>query len=177
MLEDSLRSALLKSTTHPEFRSLLEYAVLPPGKLFRPKLVEAIALDIDQNFSRPHAHLATAIELHHAYTLVHDDLPSMDNDIMRRGKPTVHAQFGEWKAILGGDALLVESFRVLHQIEHQYASRVFKFFTWATGAKGLLLGQYLDLSAKGNLTLRETLRIHELKTARLIQAATVGSYL
>jgi hypothetical protein len=121
--------------------------------------------------------LATAIELHHAYTLDHDDLPAMDNDLFRRGKPSTHAQFGEWKAILAGDALLISSFDELNKINHFNYNIIHKLMSWATGAKGLILGQFKDLSANGNLDISSVVRIHELKTGRLIQIATLGTYL
>ncbi len=150
----------------------MDYAVLPAGKLFRPRLVEALALDLTQNFDQNFSYLASAIELHHAYSLVHDDLPSMDNDLVRRGKPSTHVQFGEWKAILSGDALLIASFNELSNISHKNFQSLLKVMTWTTGAKGLIQGQFRDLSADLDI-----IRIHELKTARLIQLATLGAYL
>jgi len=176
MLSKYLENSLKNSSYSEELNNILEYAVLPPGKLFRPKLVEALYKDLhgqDNNY----VHLGTAIEFHHAYSLVHDDLPCMDNDLVRRGKPSTHAAFGEWKAVLTGDALLVKSFHELTKIYHSQCLDIFKLFSWATGAKGLICGQFLDLSSSGKNSLESTIRIHELKTARLIQVATVGSYL
>ncbi len=177
MLNEAILKALKNSAHQNELFEIMEYATFPAGKLFRPRLVEAMAQDLDGKFSENHIHLAAALELHHAYTLVHDDLPAMDNDLIRRGKPSTHAKYGEWKAILAGDALLISSFHELHKINHVNAQKVFKLFSWATGAKGLILGQFLDLGANGKLTLSEVVRIHELKTARLLQIATLGSYL
>jgi geranylgeranyl pyrophosphate synthase len=173
----SIQRSLKAAAYHQELLSIMEYAVFPAGKLFRPKLVEALASDLSGKLSEDHCTLAAALEIHHAYTLVHDDLPAMDNDLMRRGKPSTHAAFGEWKAILTGDALLIASFATLHQIKSPQAFEIFKFFSWATGAKGLVSGQFLDLAAQGKVSMAEVLRIHELKTARLIQVATVGTYL
>lgn len=172
MLSEAIRAALKKSCLNPDLLEVMDYAVFPAGKLFRPKLVEAIALDLNHKVTNDHLHLAAAIELHHAYTLVHDDLPSMDNDLMRRGKPSTHAQYGEWKAILAGDALLIASFNELARIDHKNFKDILKLMTWTTGAKGLIEGQFRDLGADKNI-----IRIHELKTARLIQLATLGSYL
>lgn len=177
MLTLSIQSALKNSCHFSELFEVMEYAVLPAGKLFRPRLVEAIALDSHKGMTKNHYHLAAAIELHHAYTLVHDDLPSMDNDLVRRGRPATHVQFGEWKAILGGDALLIASFNELTNIRHDRFHEIFKFMTWATGPKGLIKGQFLDLSAKNKASVSDVVRIHELKTARLIQLCTIGSYL
>lgn len=177
MLENDLKRAIASSVSHKEFREILEYAVLPAGKLFRPRLVEAIALDLSGNFSNDHLHLACALELHHAYTLVHDDLPAMDNDLMRRGKPSTHAKFGEWQAILAGDALLINSFEELMKVESPRIRELHRLFSWCTGGKGLILGQYLDLKSEGKVSTPEIIRIHELKTGRLIQAAVAGAAL
>lgn len=155
----------------------MEYAVLPAGKLFRPKLVEALGLDLNRKVTEDYLHLASAIELHHAYTLVHDDLPAMDNDAMRRGKPSTHIEYGEWQAILAGDALLISSFGELMKIDHPRVNEIHRLFTWCTGAKGLISGQFLDLSANGKLSFPQIVRIHELKTARLIQVGTLGAFL
>lgn len=154
----------------------MDYAVFPPGKMFRPRLVEAIARDLGE-MGPNQLHLGSAIELHHAYSLVHDDLPAMDNDAIRRGKPSTHVTFGEWKAILAGDGLLIASFNELNKIKSPTHRDLLTLFAWATGPKGLILGQFLDLSAAGKANLREVVRIHELKTGRLIQVATLGSYL
>lgn len=177
MINESLKKALRSTVIHPELHEILEYAVLPAGKLFRPRLVEAIALDLDKNFSADHLHLACALEIHHAYTLVHDDLPAMDNDLIRRGKPSTHAKYGEWKAILAGDALLIASFEELMKVKSEKIRDLHRLFSWCTGAKGLILGQFLDLASEGKVTTSEVVRIHELKTARLIQAAVAGAAL
>ena len=176
MLTLAIRRALQKSCLHPELYKVMDYAVFPAGKMFRPRLVEAIALDLNHKLTQNHLHLAAAIELHHAYTLVHDDLPSMDNDLIRRGKPSTHAQFGEWKAILAGDALLIASFNELSSIDHPNFRDIYKLMSWTTGAKGLIEGQFRDLGADGKMDIANVVRIHELKTARLIQMATLGSY-
>ncbi len=175
MLEEALRLAL-RSSSHPEeLLQVMTYAVFPAGKLFRPKLVEAIARDLTGEVSPNHLHLAAALELHHAYTLVHDDLPAMDNDLIRRGKPSTHAAFGEWKAILAGDALLIASFGELMKIDHRQAKKIHQLMTWATGAKGLIKGQFMDLESDGQVEFKKVVHIHELKTARLIQLATLGA--
>jgi geranylgeranyl pyrophosphate synthase len=177
MFQKSLEKALSRSAHYPGLKEVMDYAVLPAGKLFRPKLVEAITLDLKQKINQDAIYLACAIELHHAYTLVHDDLPAMDNDLIRRGKPSTHAQFGEWKAILAGDSLLIASFEELMRISHSDIRSLHKLMSWSTGGRGLIKGQFLDLEADGKLNLNQIVRIHELKTARLIQVATLGSYL
>src|SRR5665647_460467 len=141
MIEQALHLALNKATHPDELHQVMEYALFPTGKLFRPGLVEAVSIDLNKSMNEAQLHLACAIELHHAYSLVHDDLPAMDNDMMRRGKPATHAQYGEWKAILAGDALLIASFREMLEIDNRQLQ---KLFTWATGAKGLIKGQFMD---------------------------------
>lgn len=177
MLTQAIHKALNKTTHHKELLEVMDYAVFPAGKLFRPRLIEALALDLDHKVTDDHLHLAAAIEMHHAYTLVHDDLPAMDNDLIRRGKPSTHAKYGEWKAILAGDALLIASFDELMEINHSRVRDIHKLMTWATGAKGLIEGQFRDLAADGKVNIQNVIRIHELKTARLIQLATLGPYL
>jgi geranylgeranyl pyrophosphate synthase len=177
MLTLGIENALKRSTHHRELLEVMNYAVLPAGKMFRPRLVEAMCLDLDGKVSEDAIHLASAIEIHHAYTLVHDDLPSMDNDLIRRGKPSTHAHFGEWKAVLAGDALLIQSFDELMNIKSVHLRALHRVFSWCTGAKGLISGQFLDLGAKGDQKMEQVIRIHELKTGRLIQVATIGSYL
>ncbi|MFP5385232.1 MAG: polyprenyl synthetase family protein [Bacteriovoracia bacterium] len=177
MLTEAIEKALKKSVHDKELFKVMEYAVFPAGKLFRPRLVEAIASDLSDSLTQDHLHLASAIELHHAYTLVHDDLPAMDNDLIRRGKAATHAKFGEWKAILAGDALLISSFHELSLIRHKSFPEINRLMLWTTGAKGLIEGQFRDLGADGKVNFRNVVRIHELKTGRLIQLATLGTYL
>lgn len=177
MLLEAVKRALQSAVIDRDLLEVMDYAVFPAGKLFRPKLVEALALDLSKTVSEDHKHLAAAIELHHAYTLVHDDLPSMDNDFIRRGKPSTHAQYGEWKAILAGDALLIASFQELARIQNGNFREIHRLMTWSTGGKGLIEGQFLDLGADGKMNFSKVVRIHELKTARLIQLATLGTYL
>lgn len=186
-LENALNSALkfhlqALGSKHP-LGSAYEYAVLPAGKLFRPKLVWNLALDFgevlpEEKFSfSPFTLLASAIEIHHAYTLVHDDLPCMDNDLERRGKPTVHIQYNDWVAVLTGDGLLNMSYQLLAKINHPHTLKLIGLFSHATGPKGLIEGQVLDLSHDMTKSLENLIRTHELKTARLIQISLVGAAL
>lgn len=155
---------------------LAEYAVLPAGKLFRPLLAIAAHADYlrteintDLKSSDNIAYIASFLEIHHAYTLVHDDMPSMDNDDMRRGRPSHHKKFGEWQALLTGDALAIGSIHLLSKIKAKNTAEIIKLATWSTGAKGLIQGQYKDLSHEMNESFEELLETHLLKTARLIQ--------
>lgn len=163
---------------HP-FSEVYKYGVLPPGKAFRPQLVTALFADFSSskdfsflnNPKTPVNYLASAVELHHAYTLLHDDLPSMDDDNERRGKPSTHIKFNEWKALLAGDGLQTASFALLSKFEGEALPLIIKFFSWALGPKGLIQGQYLDLSEEMTVGLEELILTHQYKTARLIQVS------
>src|SRR5690606_6505779 len=106
-----------------DFAKIYHYAVFPAGKLFRPKLALAAFCDAGGDASNlPLGHdiwpFAAALELHHAYTLVHDDLPAMDDDDERRGRPSTHIAHGQWQAILVGDGLSIASFRLISRLKH-----------------------------------------------------------
>jgi geranylgeranyl diphosphate synthase type II len=153
----------------------MRYSLLGGGKRIRPvlSLATARALGMEQREVLP---LAGAIELIHTYSLIHDDLPAMDDDALRRGQPTCHVKFGEGVAILAGDGLYAEAFR--HLLTHQRAApeRVLAAaaeLATATGVNGMVGGQYADISEPapdGPTALR---RLHELKTGRLIGASVL----
>jgi geranylgeranyl pyrophosphate synthase len=191
-IESQLASHLDLLLPQHQAKEVYLYAVFPGGKLFRANLVWSILEDLNPALYRqscddkksPHALLASSIECHHTYTLLHDDLPSMDNDLTRRGRPCTHLAFTEWKALLTGDGLLIVSFQLLSKIKNINSSRFYELlslFTWATGPKGLIQGQYLDLSLdRSNAPVSDLdsiLNIHQLKTARLIQVAILSSCL
>ena len=175
-IKTDMRRALEKFVPHGELRDICDYVLFPTGKLFRAKMVLAQALDAE-SLSDNHRLFATSIEFHHAYTLVHDDLPCMDNSDERRGRPSVHRKFNEWKALLVGDGLLNVSYRILGDINHPRSQTILKIFSHTLGPKGLILGQYKDLCQNTKFHEDEILNISELKTARLFQCALVGSYL
>jgi geranylgeranyl pyrophosphate synthase len=182
-IENTLRYHLDLLLPQHATKKVYEYATLPGGKLFRPSLVWSILSDLDPklysqailNKNSPHSLLASAVEFHHSYTLLHDDLPCMDNDTVRRGKPCTHLVFGEWQALLAGDGLINLSYQLLSKSNHPRAMEVFRFFSWALGPKGLIQGQVLDLSKEMTYSIDDTIRTHELKTARLIQVAILCS--
>jgi geranylgeranyl diphosphate synthase type II len=153
----------------------MRYSLLAGGKRIRPvlALATARAIGLEQQEVMP---LAGAIELIHTYSLIHDDLPAMDDDELRRGQPTCHVKFGEDVAILAGDGLYAEAFR--HLLTHQRSApeRVLLAaaeLATATGVSGMVGGQYADVSPHtppGAAALR---RLHELKTGRLISASVL----
>jgi len=155
----------------------MRYAVFNGGKRVRPLLVYAAgeSLGVDSNLlDAP----AVAIELIHAFSLVHDDLPAMDDDDLRRGKPTVHIKYDEATAILAADALQPLAFSVLANIENASASgknALVKLVADACGSIGMTGGQSIDLAAEGQtLTAEELEHMYSLKTGALIHAAIVS---
>lgn len=156
-----------------KFGDVLTYSVLPPGKLFRSLLVYCFAHD-KNCFNNDMSLWASSIELHHTYTLIHDDLPAMDDDDMRRGRLTSHKKFNEWSAVLAGDALLAMSFGILKDLPSKYLPELLSIYHEHVGVSGLILGQVLDLQGEDN-SLDQLLKVHELKTARLIQLSLRGA--
>ena len=154
------------------------YSVLGAGKRIRPALVYATAETLGTPLDRVDA-AACAVELIHAYSLVHDDLPAMDDDDLRRGRPTCHRAFDEATAILAGDALQVLAFKVLASHAGLPADpgirvRLIEVLADASGTAGMAGGQALDLAAVGrSLRLAEVEQVHALKTGALIRASVL----
>jgi geranylgeranyl pyrophosphate synthase len=161
----------------------MRYSALAPGKRIRPILtyITGEALGADEKHLAPPA---LAVELIHAYSLIHDDLPAMDDDDLRRGRPTCHRKFDEATAILAGDALQALAFQVLLQ-GHKQSNRqnnnrakMALILAQASGSAGMAGGQAMDLAAVGkNLSIGEIEAIHEHKTGALIQASVHLGYL
>jgi geranylgeranyl diphosphate synthase type II len=152
------------------------YSAGAGGKRFRPVLSLLIA-DVFGCARAEVLPFALAVEMIHTYSLIHDDLPSMDNDDFRRGKPTSHKVYGEATALLAGDSLLTEAFLMVaegYQQHPENALRLTKLLSLAAGLRGMVGGQAVDLQAK-NLTLAQLTELHELKTGRLIQVAAEGA--
>jgi len=156
----------------------MRYAVLGTGKRFRPLVVLAACEAVGGD--PPKALLAAcAVEFIHAYSLVHDDLPALDNDETRRGQPTCHRKFGEALAILAGDALLTRSFQLLGEVKPaETAVALIKELSEAAGTHGMIGGQVVDIlfAEKGSgqaLDLSTLDYISRRKTGRLIQASAV----
>ena len=152
----------------------MRYAVLDGGKRLRPLLVLATAEAVGDAASSPAAlNAACAIELIHAYSLVHDDMPCMDNDVLRRGKPTVHVQFGEAQALLAGDALQTLAFEFLTPLDGSVPAAVqaacVGLLARASGYHGMAGGQAIDLASVGQRLSEDQLRqMHRLKTGALL---------
>jgi len=155
----------------------MRYAVLDGGKRLRPLLVMA-ACDAVQGKLQVALRPACAVELIHAYSLVHDDMPCMDNDVLRRGKPTVHVKFGEAQALLAGDALQALAFELLtpddDSVNTATQARLCRLLAQAAGFQGMAGGQAIDLASVGlPLTSGQLHEMHRLKTGALLQASVM----
>lgn len=154
------------------------YTLLNGGKRIRPVILLMVAESLGFSDKEKLLPFAVSLELIHSYSLIHDDLPSMDNDSMRRGKPTNHLVYGEASAILAGDALLTEAFSILAEnscitgVGEIKAIKAIRELANASGAGGLVGGQFLDVNSfESDLQMEEIEFINHGKTARLIGAA------
>ncbi|MEH6466355.1 MAG: farnesyl diphosphate synthase [Porticoccus sp.] len=157
----------------------LRYSVFNGGKRIRPVLAYAAAHALG-GINRDTDRVAAAVELVHAYSLIHDDLPAMDDDDLRRGKPTCHIAFDEATAILAGDALQTLAFEQLTALQHTSPETTLHIITSlakAAGAQGMVAGQAIDIAAvNGALTLEELEHMHRQKTGAMIVASiTMGA--
>ena len=155
----------------------MRYAVLDGGKRLRPLLVLAACEAVDGR-AEAAMRAACAVELIHAYSLVHDDMPCMDNDVLRRGKPTVHVQFGEAQALLVGDALQALAFELLvpddGSVPDALAASMCRQLAAAAGVQGMAGGQAVDLASVGlALNQSELEAMHRLKTGALLQTSVM----
>ena len=175
-IDDYLESVLPQKTIPPtDLHKAMHYAVMNGGKRIRPLLVYATgeALEIETDFLTPPA---AAIELLHCFSLVHDDLPSMDNDDLRRGSPSVHIAFDEATAILAADALQSLAFHVLatapiYQDQDDVRIKLIALIAETAGTTGMTGGQALDLDSEGQFLDHAQLEhMYRLKTGRLLSA-------
>lgn len=155
----------------------MRYAVLDGGKRLRPLLALAAAEAVNGH-AQAALRAACAVELIHAYSLVHDDMPCMDNDVLRRGKPTVHVQYGQAQALLAGDALQALAFELLTPEDASVApatqARLCRMLAQAAGFQGMAGGQAIDLASVGRpLTPDQLHEMHRLKTGALLQASVM----
>lgn len=174
-VDAKLRQILPPSDHVPaQLHEAMHYAVFTGGKRFRPVLTLSAAEACGGRHSEALIP-AAAIELIHSYSLVHDDLPALDNDDFRRGKPTVHKKFGEALGILAGDALLTQAFQILGEIKPaETALEILTEISTAAGTYGMIGGQVSDLQSAGqelDLPLLDHINVH--KTGKLIRCSTV----
>jgi farnesyl diphosphate synthase len=173
-IERVLDGALLPESLAPQrLHRAMRYATLDGGKRLRARLVYATGRLFGLSMTQLDS-AAAAVEMIHAYSLIHDDLPAMDDDDLRRGKPTVHIAFDEATAILAGDALQALAYQTLVRAEWPDAAKLaaLQELISASGSRGMCGGQQLDMDAGGKtLTLADLQNVHALKTGMLIKAA------
>jgi len=181
LINESLKRLLPDINEEPSLiHQAMHYSVFAGGKRLRPILVLAVGetLSIDESYL---IEPACAIEFIHTYSLIHDDLPCIDNDDLRRGKPTSHKVFGEAIAILAGDALLSHAFHILSESkiakeQPDTAIEIMSFITDAICTGGMLGGQVFDILYENKkITEKEALKVNLLKTAKLIKVSTIIS--
>lgn len=161
----------LAAVANPHLRAAMVYSVEAGGKRLRPLLLLSVVAMYDGVIADA-LPAAAALEYVHTYSLIHDDLPAMDDDDLRRGKPTNHKQFGEALAILAGDALLTDAFAILSRQYPEKGAACVQILAEAAGSNGMVGGQVLDMDGENEQYHLETLkRMHEAKTGALIQAA------
>lgn len=175
MVDESLRELIPRDTNVPEsLQQAMTYSLFGGGKRFRPVLTLLAAESVGGSADEV-LQLACAIELIHTYSLIHDDLPSVDNDDLRRNRPTCHIRFGEAVAIMAGDALFAEAFWLISHRQKGAATDinwVVRELSEATGMRGMVGGQVRDIESSCRRSDKELLRyIHEHKTGSLISAA------
>ena len=181
MIDQSIKRKIDHLSVPSRLKDAMQYSFKAGGKRLRPILLiasyEAYGNDISKVMST-----AIALEMIHTYSLIHDDLPAMDDDDLRRGQPTNHKVFDEATAILAGDALLTYSFECIAEdsiLTNEEKVKLMKWLSRASGPKGMVAGQILDLQAENKaVTIKELEEIHTLKTGELIQFAVIaGAYL
>lgn len=172
-IENRLK-AYIETLPESKLKAAMAYALLGGGKRIRPMLgmtlLESKGVD-----PTPYIEAFLAVEMIHTYSLIHDDLPAMDDDTLRRGKPTVHIAFEEAIAILAGDALLTDSFRLVTQNKYLSALQkveIIDIISSKAGSTGMVFGQIKDIESEDKMVTIEDLNLmYELKTANLIQAS------
>lgn len=178
LIDEKLQLYIDKYTLPGKLSDAMSYAVMAGGKRLRPVLCISAAEAVAGTAKDIHISVGCAIEFIHTYSLIHDDLPAMDDDVLRRGNPTCHVKFDEATAILAGDALLTLAFEILSEEtagdakKKTVALQVIKIISKAAGARGMVEGQMRDMLAEGKeLTLEALEKLHALKTGMLIGAS------
>ncbi len=180
IVDQAIASLQLGTNTRSGVQKLQEamkYSLSNGGKRFRPLL----SLAVGQSYTVSNEKIlpwALAIEMIHTYSLIHDDLPCMDNDDVRRGKPTNHKVYGEGQALLAGDGLQTEAFRLIaekYYEEPHVLTELVVLLGECAGMQGMVGGQALDVQPEQNINLQQLIELHEMKTGALIRAACEGA--
>lgn len=177
LIEKEMENFINEYTANDQLKEAMLYSIHAGGKRFRPLLVLATIRSFNKKAQKHDYQVAAALEMIHTYSLIHDDLPAMDDDDLRRGKPTNHKVFGEAQAILAGDGLLTAAFQLvaLSQIESNQKILLIQILSKAAGTQGMVAGQAGDLQGeKRSLSLSELANVHEKKTGALIEFALLA---
>jgi len=180
-IDTALDIIIDNDSTDSTIRAAMKHSLMSGGKRLRPILCTAAANAVGSR-SDPTIRTACAIEMIHTYSLIHDDLPAMDNDTLRRGQPTCHINFDEATAILAGDALLTLAFEILSSVNAADTERgalnrlrVINIIAKAAGCKGMIEGQLQDIAAEAKiLGIEDLKKMHRLKTGALIEASVIS---
>lgn len=174
-IDQTILDFLHKETNEAILLDAMQYSIEAGGKRIRPLLLLATLDFFEQPMTKAAYQTGAALEMIHTYSLIHDDLPAMDNDDLRRGLPTNHKVFGDAIAILAGDGLLTEAFHLVAQIEELDPSiqlQLIRELALASGTSGMIAGQVADIQAESQtLLLPELQQIHKRKTGALIRYA------
>ncbi|RZB31953.1 MAG: geranylgeranyl diphosphate synthase, type II [Desulfobacteraceae bacterium Eth-SRB1] len=180
LINETLDRILLNSSDFSRLVVAMKHSLMAGGKRIRPVLCLAAAETVGGRETDA-LQAACAIEMIHTYSLIHDDLPAIDNDDLRRGKPTCHIAFDEATAILAGDALLTLAFEILSAVKFTCETHALKWLniihsiSIAAGYQGMIEGQMRDIDSEGSLlTLDELEEMHSLKTGALIEASVLS---
>lgn len=176
-VESQIRYFINNHTANEQLKKSMLYSINAGGKRIRPLLVLATVAAFDQSATKQTYQIAAALEMIHTYSLIHDDLPAMDDDNLRRGQATNHVVFGEAIAILAGDALLTSAFELVAEIELEANKKNYLLHLLAksAGASGMVAGQVSDIqSEQTQLTFSELAALHQKKTGALIRFAVVS---
>ena len=172
-IDNFLKEHLVTEIDNPTFSKIMSYSVMAGGKRLRPLLFLATLETLNHKIEEPELRIACGIELIHTYSLIHDDLPAMDNDDYRRGKLTSHKKWGEAEAILAGDGLLPLGIQWITEGSNSAALTI--VISQAVGPNGMVGGQYLDIDTTNNDSAKENAKMIDqmewLKTGCLIEAS------
>ncbi|WEV70346.1 polyprenyl synthetase family protein [Lactobacillus sp. ESL0785] len=172
VIDTYLTEHLASEIDDAKISQIMAYSVMAGGKRLRPLLFLATLAALGKDINQPEIQIASGIELIHTYSLIHDDLPAMDNDDYRRGKLTSHKKWGEAEAILAGDALLPLGIEWI--VSGSHSTKLVKIITQAVGPNGMVGGQYLDIDSTNNASVADDRqfinRMEWLKTGCLIMA-------
>ncbi|PTO38443.1 polyprenyl synthetase family protein [Enterococcus mundtii] len=177
LVEEEMVSFITEYTSDERLKDSMVYSIHAGGKRIRPLALLATVASFDAKIDTSAYQVAAALEMIHTYSLIHDDLPAMDNDDLRRGKPTNHKVYGEAIAILAGDGLLTGAFQLISMTHLANSPKLLLLQQLAVsaGTQGMVAGQAADIQGETkDLTLEELALIHERKTGRLIRYALLA---